>query len=123
MADFVSAFAPKTKISDINKIYKTAEFNLTGHVSNNSVSLKDSVLKLDQSVIGLGGNYKPRGGVAGRDRAYIDVSAGNIDIDRITGALSGKKQVSQGKGNSVTAPTTSSPKETVKPPTKFISSS
>ncbi|MCI5060033.1 MAG: AsmA family protein, partial [Alphaproteobacteria bacterium] len=115
LADFLSAFAPKGQTNDIGKLYKTANFNLKGSVSNKALSLKDSVLKLDQTVIGLGGNYKPRGGMAGRDRAYIDVSAGNIDIDRITAALSGKKKGSPEVSEGTATSSGSSPKEAVKP--------
>ena len=91
LAGFTDAFVPQLKSANINGLYKTAQFDVKGNLNGKAVSIKDSVLKLDDSVVGLSGSYQPRGGVAGRDKLSVDVSAGNVDADRIMQALSGKK--------------------------------
>lgn len=79
----LSVFAPNVDKKTAG-MFKTAQFDLKGTVSPTSVSLKDSVLKLDQTSIGLGGRYTPSTN-GGRDKAVIDLSVGDIDVDRLTG--------------------------------------
>ena len=108
LAAFLKAFAPDADTSAVTKLYKMAQFNLKGGFSGNTISLKDSVLKLDDMVVGLGGSYKPATSGA-RANAAIDISADTVDFDRIMQAQ-GKKPASS-KGGS--AP--KSAKEALKP--------
>lgn len=98
MKEFFDAFAPKADTSAVTKLYKTAQFNLKGSVSGNKVSLKDSTLKLDQMVMGLGGSYQPARGGA-RAKAAIDLTAGEIDFDKIVAAKGGKPAASNDKAD------------------------
>ncbi len=85
LAGFLKVFAPEADTSAVTKLYKTAQFNLKGAVTGNTVSLKDSVLKLDDMIVGLGGSYKPAA-ASGRAKAVIDVSVDSVDFDRILAA-------------------------------------
>ncbi len=102
LASFLKAFAPQADTSAVTKLYKTAQFNLDGSVSNNAISLKDSTMKLGDMVIGLGGKYQPAGN-NGRAKATIDLSAGTVDFDQIKAATggnaSGAKPSSASKGS------------------------
>ena len=90
LAGFLKAFAPDADTSAVTKLYQTAQFDLNGKVSGNAISLKDSTLKLDQMVVGLGGRYEPV--MSGkRAKAIIDISAGDVDFDKILQANGGKK--------------------------------
>jgi len=111
---FLKAFAPKADTKAVTNLYKSAQFNLDGRIGNNAVSLKDSVVKLDDFVIGLGGRYEPAKG-NGRAKAIIDVSAGTVDLDKIN-AAQGKKS-NAGTGGNAGAKT--SPKEALKPLESF----
>lgn len=112
---FLKAFAPDADTKAVTNLYKSAQFQLDGSVSNQAVSLKDSVLKLDDLVVGLGGRYQPALN-GGRAKAMIDLSLGTIDLDKIN-AAQGKKPVVSGEGaSSAKAP---SPKEAVKPLKNF----
>ena len=91
---FLKAFAPDADTKAVTNLYKTAQFNLNGNVKTHTISLKDSVLKLDQMVLGLGGRYEPAGS-NGRPKAIIDVTAGSVDFDRIAEAQ-GKKTAASG---------------------------
>lgn len=93
LEEFFGAFAPKADTSAVTNLYKTAQFNLKGAVSGDKVSLKDSTLKLDQMVVGLGGSYQPARG-AGRAKAAIDLTAGDVDFDKILAAKGGKPAAS-----------------------------
>jgi uncharacterized protein involved in outer membrane biogenesis len=110
---FLKTFAPKVDTKAVTRLYKTAQFNLDGRVSNNAVSLKDSVVKLDDFVIGLGGRYEPAKS-GGRAKAIIDMSAGMVDLDKIN-AAQGKKSAVSNDGESSSSSAKSSPKEAVKP--------
>jgi len=112
---FLKAFAPKADTKAVISLYKSAQFNLDGRISNSAVSLKDSVVKLDDFVIGLGGRYQPVTG-NGRAKAIIDVSAGTVDLDKIN-AAQGKKTGASNGGTS--GGTKSSPKEALKPLENF----
>lgn len=85
----VIAFAPKID-NKTAQLFKTVRWDLKGAISPKSVSLKDSVIKLDDSVIGIGGRYTPSSAAGGRDKIIIDISANALDIDK----LSGKSQAS-----------------------------
>lgn len=89
LKNFLSAFAPKADTSAVTNLYKTAQFNLKGAVNKNAISLRDSTMKLDDMVVGLGGQYVPAVG-GGRAKATVDIAAGSVDFDRIM-AVSGKK--------------------------------
>lgn len=79
----LSVFAPQID-KKAAQMFKTAQFDLKGSLSSNSISLKDSVLKLDQTSIGLGGRYTKSNG-AGKPKAVVDLSIGDIDIDSLMG--------------------------------------
>ena len=110
---FLKAFAPDADTNAVTKLYKTAQFNLKGAVSSNAISLKDSTLKLDQMVIGLGGRYQPAIS-GGRAKAIIDISAGTVDFDRIIQTKSGKK-AAMNSGTSSSGGSKGSAKEALKP--------
>ncbi len=110
LAEFFKAFAPDADTSAVTKLYKTAQFNLKGAVKGDSVSLKDSTLKLGQMVIGLGGRYQPASN-AKRAKAVIDVSAGSVDFDQIMSTRGGKSTPSKASGSA----TKGSAKEVLKP--------
>ncbi len=112
LAEFLKAFAPDADTSAVTKLYKTAQFNLKGAVNANTVSLKDSTLKLDDMVIGLGGSYKPALN-GSRAKAVIDVTAGAVDFDRIMGANGKQAAASANAGAGGAAK--GSAKEAVKP--------
>lgn len=96
LAAFVPNIDKKTA-----RMFKTAQFDLKGSVSSQSVSLKDSVVKLDDTVIGIGGRYTPATD-GGRAKGVIDISAGDIDLDKLTGK---KAAPANAEGtNSSTAP-------------------
>jgi len=99
LESFFKAFAPKADTSAVTKLYKTAQFNLKGAVSAQSISLKDSTLKLDDLVVGLGGRYQPSSN-GGRDKAVIDISAGTIDVDQILAAQGIKQKPAGNAGAS-----------------------
>lgn len=107
LAAFFKAFVPEADTSAVTNLYKTAQFNLKGNLTGYTINLKDSVLKLDQMVVGLGGGYQPAT-AGGRAKAVIDISADTVDFDRIMNAQ-GKKSDS----GSSSAP--KSTKEAVKP--------
>lgn len=111
LAAFLKAFAPKADTSAVTKLYKTAQFNLKGEVNNNSISLKDSTLKLDALVVGLGGRYQPAG-TTGRAKAVIDVSAGSVNVDQILAAQGVKPKTANDNKNSASK---GSAKEALKP--------
>jgi uncharacterized protein involved in outer membrane biogenesis len=113
LSSFLKAFAPDADTSAITKLYKTAQFDLKGAVNAQSVSLKDSTLKLDQMVVGLGGRYTPAVN-GGRPSAIIDLSAGEVDFDQI--------QAAQGKKTSASANNSgekANPKKAVEPLKNF----
>ncbi len=102
LATFLKAFAPDADTSVVSKLYKTAQFDLKGRVNANSISLRDSTLKLDSTVVGLGGNYTPA--MAGaRSKATIDLSASTIDFDKIIEAQGGKKPSNSGNSKAPNA--------------------
>ncbi len=111
LANFMKEFAPKADTSAVTKLYKTAQFDLKGKVNGQSVSLKDSTLKLDQMVVGLGGRYTPA--TSGkRASAVIDISAGVVDFDQIMAAQGVKTaSVTNGKGSTKS----SDPKKALEP--------
>jgi uncharacterized protein involved in outer membrane biogenesis len=112
LSAFLKAFAPKADTSAVTKLYKTAQFDLNGKVGGNAVSLKDSTLKLDQMVVGLGGRYEvPANG--GRAKAVLDISAGEIDFDKILQAQNGSKKTTF--NDDTASNTKASPKEALKP--------
>lgn len=113
---FLNAFAPKMDTKAITKLHKTAQFNLKGDVRNTLVSMKDSVLKLDQMVLGLGGRYEPALN-GGRPKATIDVTAGTVDFDKIA-AAQGKKPAAASGGSSGGG-SGKSVKESLKPVQEF----
>ncbi len=104
LAGFLKSFAPDADTSNLTKLYKTSQFNLKGNVTGSTVALKDSVLKLDNTVIGLGGSYKVPANV-GRANASIEVSADTLDFDKIMGTSgkssngNGGASASSSKGN------------------------
>lgn len=100
LENFLKAFAPDADVTAVTALYKSAQFDLDGKISSDAVSLKDSVVKLDDFVIGLGGRYQPATNNK-RAKAVIDVSAGSVDLDKI--------QAAQGKKK--TAPATTSGKK------------
>jgi uncharacterized protein involved in outer membrane biogenesis len=104
LATFLKTIAPSADTSAVTKLYKTAQFNLKGAVNGNSIRLNDSVVKLDDMVLGLTGSYLPASSGA-RAKASIDLSADRIDFDKI--------QAAQGKGQSSSG--SKSKKEAVKP--------
>ncbi len=108
LSEFLKAFAPDADTSAVTKLYKTAQFNLKGGFSGSTISLKESVLKLDDMVVGLGGSYKPAV-AGGRAKAAIDISADTVDFDRIM-QTQGKKPASS---NGVSTP--KSTKEVLEP--------
>ena len=71
-------------------------------MSSNAISLKDSTLKLDQMVVGLGGRYQPASG-GKRAKAIVDISAGTVDFDKIIAAKGGKKAASNDNASAVSA--------------------
>ncbi|NQZ13335.1 MAG: AsmA family protein [Alphaproteobacteria bacterium] len=108
----LAAFAPKVD-KKTARMFKTAQFDLKGNVSNQSISLKDSVIKLDDTVIGVGGRYTPATD-GGRAKAIIDISAGDLDLD----ALTGKKQSAPSQaedGSASTAAKSGNAKSALKP--------
>lgn len=111
LAAFLKAFAPDADTSAVTKLYKTAQFNLKGTVNRNTISLKDSTLKLDQMVLGLGGRYQPASG-GKRAKAVIDLTAGSVDFDRILATKGGKKTPANDNGGGAAK---GSAKEALKP--------
>jgi uncharacterized protein involved in outer membrane biogenesis len=99
LASFLKAFAPQANTSAVTKLYKTAQFNLDGRVSGNTVSLKESTMKLGDMVIGLGGQYQPASN-GGRAKATIDLSAGTVDFDKIKAATGGNASGNAGSNSS-----------------------
>jgi len=96
----VKAFVPKID-NKTAQLFKAVRWDLKGVLSPKSISLKDSVLKLDDSVIGLGGRYTPSL-AGGRDQVAIDISATELDLDKLSGGsktVSGAEQV-QSTGSS-----------------------
>jgi uncharacterized protein involved in outer membrane biogenesis len=112
---FLNAFAPDVDTKVITKLYNTAQFDLKGNVRSNLISMNDSVLKLDDMVLGIGGKYEPaRAGK--RPEATIDISAGTVDFDRITAAQGRKTATANNNSNnSSTAPPSEKIKESLKP--------
>ncbi len=89
------AFAPAQDANAALEIWKTAQFDLNGEVTQKEISVKDSTLKLDQTSVALTSSYRPNG-VGGRPDIMLDVTTDSVDIDYIQGRLSGqKKQVVQ----------------------------
>ncbi|MEM9469116.1 MAG: AsmA family protein [Pseudomonadota bacterium] len=82
IAKALKLYAPKVNAKTA-QLFKKAQFDLKGSVSPSSVSLKDSVVKLDETSIGVGGRYTPSS--SGRDKAVIDLSVGDINLDQLTG--------------------------------------
>lgn len=78
----LNAFAPQVDKKTAS-MFKTAQFDLKGTIAPNSVSLKDSVVNLDQTSIGVGGRYTPS--KVGRANAVIDLSVGDINVDQLLG--------------------------------------
>lgn len=115
LATFLKTFAPDADTSAVSKLYKTAQFDLKGRVNANSISLRESTLKLDSTVIGLGGSYTPASGGA-RPKAAIDVSAGEIDFDKIMVAKGGAKSAGGNNGASSKA---ADPEKTLEPLKNF----
>ncbi len=109
LAAFFKSFAPKANTDAVTKLYNSAQFDLNGGLNGSAITLKDSVLKLDQMVVGLGGSYKPATTANGRARVSIDISADSLDLDRIMVAQ-GKKKTASTDGSSP-----KSAKEAVKP--------
>ncbi len=78
----LNAFAPKVDASAITKLYKTAQFDLKGSTQGSAITLKDSTIQLDSTVLGVGGSYKGQG-KNGRPQAVIELTAGDINFDQI----------------------------------------
>ena len=115
LQEFFNAFAPKADTGAVTKLYKTAQFNLKGSVNGDKVSLKDSTLKLDQMVVGLGGSYQPAKG-GNRAKAAIDLTAGDVDFDKIMAAKGGKPAASNDKAaSSAESAPKANAKEALKP--------
>lgn len=74
----LKAFAPDLK-DDQTQMFKSAHFDIKGGLNNGAITLKDSVVKLDDMTAGLSGSYK-----LGQSRpvATIDVSIDQVDADR-----------------------------------------
>ncbi|MEM8833686.1 MAG: AsmA-like C-terminal region-containing protein, partial [Pseudomonadota bacterium] len=84
LAEFLNKIAPSADTKKVTDLYKTVQFDLDGSINGQKIALKDSTLKLDDTIVGLKGSYQPATS-SERAKAVIDVSAGDIDIDRITG--------------------------------------
>ena len=82
IAAAMRAFAPQADASAITKLYKTAQFDLKGSTQGSAIALKDSTIQLDNTVLGVGGSYKAQG-KNGRPQAVIELTAGEIDFDKI----------------------------------------
>lgn len=82
---FLKAVAPNVDASKITSLYKTAQINLKGSIKGNVISLSDSTAKLDDMVLGMGGSYQPETANR-RAKAVIDLTANNVNIDKITGS-------------------------------------
>lgn len=113
LASFLKAFAPDADTQAVTDIYRSAQFDLDGKISTNAVSLKDSVVKLDDLTVGLGGRYEPAAN-GKRAKAMIDISAGTVDLDKIN-AAQGKKNAAPSAASGQKA----SPKEALKPLQNF----
>lgn len=108
IATFMGAFAPDVDVKAVTKLYKNAQFDLKGNLVGQTIALKDSTLKLDQLVLGLAGKYVPATNNA-RAKAVIDVSAGEVDFDKIMAAQGGGQKA---EANNATA--SAAPKEALK---------
>lgn len=84
------AFAPEQDGNAALEIYKTAQFDLGGQVTRNTVSVKDSTVKLDNTTIALAASYKPNG-AGGRPDVMVDLTTDMVDIDHIQSRLNGQK--------------------------------
>lgn len=111
IAQFMKAFAPDVDAKVLTQNYKTANINLNGKVSGAKISVKDSTIKLDQNIIGIGGNYEQP--ASGRAKAFIDISANEIDFDKFSG-----KTAQSGEGKSKNTGSTNTA-ESVKPLQEF----
>lgn len=118
LAAFLKTFAPDADTSALTDLYKTAQFNLKGNVTGNAIGLSDSVLKLDQMVVGLAGKYQPAS-ASTRARATIDVSADTVDFDRIMGSGNSKKSTANGNAEKSKAASSGNAKDALKPLQNF----
>lgn len=82
------ALAPKGDNSAY-ELYRTASFDLTGDIIGPRISLRESVLKLDGTTLGIGGSYRP-----GKPRPAIslDLVADSLDVDMILARLENEKK-------------------------------
>ena len=81
------------------EIYKTARFDLEGAVSSDLVTISNSVIKLDQTTLGLSAGYKARG-AGNRPDVVIDMSTDIVDFDHITARLNGQNRAAVQTENS-----------------------
>lgn len=88
------AALPEQKGNAALEAFKTAAFDLSGSLQGQAITLTDSRLILDDTVLALAGSYAPAG--AGKPSVTIDASAGYLNLDDIMNRLNaGKKQAVQ----------------------------
>lgn len=73
------------------EIYKTAQFDLSGTITQSAIQVVNSTVKLDETTVALNAAYKPMG-EAGRPDIALDVATDKVDIDYIQSRLNGQKQ-------------------------------
>lgn len=85
------AFAPAQDGNAALEIWKSAEFDLNGTVTKNTIVMKDSRLRLDDTTVALGVSYRPNG-MGGRPDIGLDITTDTVDVDYIQSRLTGQKR-------------------------------
>ncbi|MEM7618536.1 MAG: AsmA-like C-terminal region-containing protein, partial [Pseudomonadota bacterium] len=120
LSSFFSEFAPDIDAKAITENYNSAQFNLDGTFNGGAVELKESVVKLDDTIISLGGSYKPATS-SSRSLAAIEVRADTIDFDSFSNDSGGKKASSSADGNATAAKSSSKDKSDALKPLQNLS--
>ncbi len=85
------AALPDQKNNAALEAFKTAQFDVTGGLVGQTITVKDSRLTLDDTVLALGGSYKPAG-ASGKADVGIDLAATYLNLDDLKARFAGKTQ-------------------------------
>lgn len=106
----LSMVAPDLQKNKTVQQFKKVHFDLNGGLAGSAVSLENSVVKLDDMTVGLGGSYQPSN--KGRDKAVVDLTIDKINVDALMGVKSNTSNVNAG---GTKTSNTSGASKTVKP--------